>query len=66
MPAEAADAAQLGLGEDLRARAVISLGIAEVWAGRLADADRHLEQAWPWPAGSDGPISSSPAWRTGR
>src|SRR5215469_7498980 len=43
-PAEAADAAHLGLGEDLRARAVISLGIAEVWAGRLADADRHLEQ----------------------
>ena len=43
-PAEAADAAQLGLGEDLRAQAVISLGIAEVWAGRLADADRHLEQ----------------------
>src|SRR5215472_10363427 len=43
-PAEAADPAQLGLGEDLRARAVISLGIAEVWAGRLADADRHLEQ----------------------
>jgi LuxR family maltose regulon positive regulatory protein len=42
--AEATDAAQLGLGEDLQAQAVISLGIAEVWAGRLADADLHLEQ----------------------
>src|SRR5262249_60439037 len=41
-PAEAADPAQLGLGEDLRARAGISLGIAEVWARRLAEAERHL------------------------
>ncbi|MGO9657769.1 MAG: LuxR C-terminal-related transcriptional regulator [Acidimicrobiales bacterium] len=43
-PAEAADAAQLGLSEDMRALAVITLGIAEAWAGRLEDADRHLEQ----------------------
>ena len=43
-PAEAADAAQLGLGEDLRALAVISLSIAEVYAARPEDADRHLEQ----------------------
>ena len=43
-PVEAADAAQLGLGDDLRALALISLGIAEAWAGRMADADRHLEQ----------------------
>jgi LuxR family maltose regulon positive regulatory protein len=42
--AGAAATAQLGLGEDLRVLAVISLGIAEVWAGRLEDADRHLEQ----------------------
>jgi LuxR family maltose regulon positive regulatory protein len=41
---EAADAMQLGPGEDLRALAVISLGIAEVHAARLEDADRHLEQ----------------------
>src|SRR5215468_5959698 len=41
---EAPDAAQLGLGEDLRALGVISLGIAEAWAARLEDADRHLEQ----------------------
>ena len=43
-PAEAADAEQFGLGEDLRALALISLGIAEVWADRMEDADRHLEQ----------------------
>jgi len=41
---EGADAAQSGLSEDLRAAAFISLGIAEVWALRLADAERHLEQ----------------------
>src|SRR5215468_9307066 len=41
---EAPDAAQLGLGEDLRALGVISLGIAEAWAARLEDADCHLEQ----------------------
>jgi LuxR family transcriptional regulator, maltose regulon positive regulatory protein len=41
---EAADAAQLGLGEDLRAAALISLGIAEMWALKFEDADRHLHQ----------------------
>lgn len=41
---EAADAAQVGPGEELRALAVITLGIAEVYAARLGDADRHLEQ----------------------
>ena len=41
--AEAPDAAQPGLGEDLRALALISLGISEVWAARDADAERHLE-----------------------
>ena len=39
-----ADAAQLGLGEDLRAAALISLGIAEIWALRFEDAERHLKQ----------------------
>ena len=43
-PAGAADSARLGLGEDLRALALINLGIAEVWTGRFEDADRHLEQ----------------------
>jgi LuxR family maltose regulon positive regulatory protein len=42
--AGAPDTAQPGLGEDLRALALINLGIAEVWTGRLADAGRHLEQ----------------------
>ncbi len=41
---EAADADQLGLGEDLRAAALISLGIAEMWALMFDDADRHLER----------------------
>jgi len=39
-----AGAAQLGLGEDLRAATFISLGIAEIWALRFEDAERHLEQ----------------------
>ena len=41
---EGADAVQLGLGEDLRAAALISLGIAEMWALRFEDAERHLGQ----------------------
>jgi LuxR family maltose regulon positive regulatory protein len=41
---EAADAAHLGLREDLRAAAFTSLGIAEIWALRLEDAERHLKQ----------------------
>jgi LuxR family transcriptional regulator, maltose regulon positive regulatory protein len=41
---EAADAAQFGLGEDLRAAALISLGIAEMWAFRFEDAERHLKR----------------------
>ncbi len=40
----AADAAPLGLGEDLRAAVFISLGVAEMWALRFEDAERHLEQ----------------------
>jgi LuxR family maltose regulon positive regulatory protein len=31
-------------GEDLRALALISLGVADLWAARFADAQRHLEQ----------------------
>ena len=37
------DAAQLGLGEDLRAAAFTILGIAEIWALRFEDAERHLK-----------------------
>ncbi len=41
---ESADAPDLGLGEDLRAAAFISLGIAEMWALKFEDAERHLQQ----------------------
>ena len=37
-------AGQLGLGGDLRALALIDLGIAEMWTGRFEEADRHLER----------------------
>ena len=33
-----------GLGANLRPGILVNLGTAETWAGRLADADRHLEQ----------------------
>jgi LuxR family maltose regulon positive regulatory protein len=32
------------LGEDLRALALISLGVADLWAARFAEAQRYLEQ----------------------
>jgi LuxR family maltose regulon positive regulatory protein len=41
---EAAGAAHPGLGEDLRAAAFISLGIAELWTFRFEEAERHLKQ----------------------
>jgi LuxR family maltose regulon positive regulatory protein len=42
--AEAMDQAWSGLGTDLRALALVTLGIAEVWTGHVEEADRHLEQ----------------------
>jgi LuxR family maltose regulon positive regulatory protein len=42
--AEAADPAQRGVGDDLRAVALISLGIAEFWMNHADDSERHLEQ----------------------
>ena len=42
--AEAPQPTQPGLGEELRALALVNLGITEVWAGRLEDADMHLQQ----------------------
>jgi LuxR family maltose regulon positive regulatory protein len=44
MVAEAPDAVPLGLSEELRALALINLGIAEHWGGRLDEAAPHLEQ----------------------
>jgi LuxR family transcriptional regulator, maltose regulon positive regulatory protein len=47
--ADALDAAQLGLGEDLRAIALVSLGVAELWSSPprfsgLREAEAHLER----------------------
>src|SRR5262249_41660375 len=42
--AEALEAAQPALGDELRALALISLGSAEYWAARFEDAERYLEQ----------------------
>ena len=41
---EAPEAAQPRLGEELRALALISLGITEYWTTRFAEAMRHLDQ----------------------
>ncbi len=42
-PAVTTDLAEPGLGAELRALALINLGIAEAWAARLDEAERHLE-----------------------
>ena len=42
--ADAPDTAPLGLGEELRALALINLGITEHWSVRSAEAEAHLEQ----------------------
>jgi LuxR family transcriptional regulator, maltose regulon positive regulatory protein len=42
--AEAPAAARSGLGEELRALALISLGSTELWVGRFEEAERYLEQ----------------------
>jgi LuxR family maltose regulon positive regulatory protein len=42
--AEAPDAVQPALGGELRALALINLGITELWTARLEEAERHLEQ----------------------
>ena len=41
---DVADSAPLGPGEDLRALALINLGIAELWGADFREADRHLGQ----------------------
>ena len=42
--ADAADVSHAGLGEDLRALALISLGGTEFWAARSEETERRLEQ----------------------
>ena len=43
-PVEADSVTELTLGNDARAVALMNLGIVELWAFRLDDAARHLEQ----------------------
>jgi LuxR family maltose regulon positive regulatory protein len=35
---------EMAMGSELRAVALLNLGIVETWSGRLADADRHLSE----------------------
>jgi LuxR family transcriptional regulator, maltose regulon positive regulatory protein len=42
--ADALNTAPSGLSEDLRALALVNLGITEYWGARLAEAEPHLEQ----------------------
>jgi LuxR family transcriptional regulator, maltose regulon positive regulatory protein len=42
--AEATESIEFGLGDEVRTSVLIDLGIAETWAGRPEDAERHLEQ----------------------
>jgi LuxR family transcriptional regulator, maltose regulon positive regulatory protein len=42
---DATKSIEFGLGEDLRTSVLTDLGIAEMWAGRLQDAERDLERA---------------------
>jgi len=42
---EADTPGEVGLGDDVRASALLSLGIAEIWSHRMADAEIHLLQA---------------------
>ena len=44
-PAVTAAAAEMGLGEELRAMALLKLGTTEFWTGRFEEAERHLEHA---------------------
>jgi LuxR family transcriptional regulator, maltose regulon positive regulatory protein len=44
-PAASLEPPPHGLGGELRAVALLNLGIAEIWADRPEDADRHLEYA---------------------
>ncbi|MGH3188250.1 MAG: LuxR C-terminal-related transcriptional regulator [Streptosporangiaceae bacterium] len=44
-PAVSLAAAEMGLGEELRAMALLRLGTTEFWTGRYEEAERHLEGA---------------------
>jgi len=64
--ADAPDTAQLGVGDQLRALALINLGAAELWSNRLDEAERHLEQGLDLARRTDQPfieISALGPWR---
>jgi LuxR family maltose regulon positive regulatory protein len=44
LEAETSGGAHPGLGDDLRALALVSLGTAEFWAGRFPEAGEHMER----------------------
>jgi LuxR family maltose regulon positive regulatory protein len=44
-PAATLAAAEMGLGEELRAMALLQVGTTEFWTGRFEEAERHLEHA---------------------
>jgi LuxR family maltose regulon positive regulatory protein len=44
-PAVTLAAAEMGLGEELHAMALLRLGTTEFWAGRFEEAELHLEKA---------------------
>ena len=44
-PAATLAAAEMGLGDELRAMALLRLGTTEFWTGRFEEAERHLEHA---------------------
>jgi LuxR family transcriptional regulator, maltose regulon positive regulatory protein len=44
-PSVTVAAAEMGLGEELRAMALLKLGTTEFWTGRFDEAERHLEHA---------------------
>ena len=63
---EVADAAQPGLGADLSALALISLGSTEYLRPRPRTPIATWTAASRWPARADGPTWNSPAWPTRR
>ena len=45
LPLTGQSTAEIALGSDLRAVALLNLGVAEAWSLRLADSERHLLEA---------------------
>lgn len=46
LDAETQAAGELRIGNDIRAAALMHLGIVELWSGRVEEAERHLEQGF--------------------